>query len=453
KLQRFQEPKTVVQSIGSFKEVPNGPNVVHHRLLPAASRPSSPQLSYCFERYLRNSTQAPGLRGVRGGLERPTMDTTMAAPRVARRIKFRLDDGSLIGDSNLLGVDGNGIVRVAVDKSVVDRNLASEKDLERLQRLLSHPELPQLPQQNGGYDGPPTKKARLDSRPSLSAGANDWVAKCRELIQQVIRGLKSDARWFMDRVSEKDVPDYYTVIKRPMWINLIVQKLDSGEYASAQDFAEDVRMIWANCILYNPQGTQVRLIGEKAEKRWRNEWANSGLAGERTKRITAGVAAPKYDPDFEPPAPKATTDRPTRSGNAQKRQPPPAPAPAPSRQAANGGRAYSHEVTSGGKGREKALSLERRNQIATELQNALGELSEDQLSELMGLLPSEAMQPDEAGEMELDFEALDDANLRKLEAWLRNVRGQGPVSPSHISHNPSVRLEAGDVDDEDYHSD
>ena len=46
------------------------------------------------------------------------------------------------------------------------------------------------------------------------------------------------------------------------------------------------------------------------------------------------------------------------------------------------------------------------------------------------------------------FEALDDANLRKLEVWLRNVRGQAPVSPSHISHNPSVRLEAGDVEDE-----
>ncbi len=76
------------------------------------------------------------------------------------------------------------------------------------------------------------------------------------------------------------------------------------------------------------------------------------------------------------------------------------------------------------------------------------------ITELMGLLPSEAMQPDESGEIELDFEALDDTNLRKLDAWLRNVRGQAPnVSPSHISHNPSVRLEAGDDDDEDYHSD
>ncbi|KXZ54609.1 hypothetical protein GPECTOR_4g674 [Gonium pectorale] len=124
-----------------------------------------------------------------------------------------------------------------------------------------------------------------------------------------------------------------------------------------------------------------------------------------------------------------------------------ATAAAPPSRAANGGRAYSHEVTSGGKGLEKALASRRRKQIATELQNALGELSEEQLNELIVLLPLEAMQPDESGEMELDFEALDDANLRKLEAWLRSVRGHAPVSPSQSSDFPSVQSEAGDQEE------
>ncbi|PNH10449.1 hypothetical protein TSOC_002817, partial [Tetrabaena socialis] len=385
---------------------------------------------------------------------RVLMDADAMASRVARRIKFRLDDGSVIGDSNLLGVEGNGVVRLRVD---THKHLASEKDLERIQRLLSLPELPPLPQLNGDF-GPPSKKARMDSRPSLSLAGTDWVPKCREMLQNVVKGLKADIVWFLDRVKEEHAPDYFTIVKHPMWIKLVQQKLEHGEYATAQDFCEDVRLIWANCQLYNPVGNSVRIISEKAEKRFENEWANSGLSSERTKRATAGVAAPKYDPDFEPPAPKTGApprDRaPTKSGNANNnaapKKPPTAAAAAPPR--ANG-RANSHEVTSGGKGREKALSLERRNQIATELQNALGELSEEQLNELMSLLPSEAMQPDESGEMELDFEALDDSNLRKLESWLRNVRGQAPVSPSHVSINPSVRLEAGDVDDEDYHSD
>lgn len=72
----------------------------------------------------------------------------------------------------------------------------------------------------------------------------------------------------------------------------------------------------------------------------------------------------------------------------------------------------------------------------------------------MALLPPEAMTADESGETELDFESLDDVGLRKLDAWLRNVKGQAPqMSPSHVSHNPSVRLEANDLEDEDYVSD
>lgn len=73
----------------------------------------------------------------------------MAADKVARRIKFRLDDGSLIAESSLLGLDGNGVVCVRVDKNIVDKQLASEREFERLQRLLSHPDLPAL---NNGYD-------------------------------------------------------------------------------------------------------------------------------------------------------------------------------------------------------------------------------------------------------------------------------------------------------------
>lgn len=120
-------------------------------------------------------------------------------------------------------------------------------------------------------------------------------------------------------------------------INRIIEKLDMGEYGVAQDFCDDVRLIWSNCLLYNPPGNLVRLAAEKAEKRFETEWANSGLSSERTKRATAGVARPKYEPDYEAPLPKADTYRggaaPTKSGNANsgKKQAPAAPASAAGR--------------------------------------------------------------------------------------------------------------------------
>mgnify|MGYP001807503473 CR=1 FL=1 len=143
--------------------------------------------------------------------------------------------------------------------------------------------------------------------------------------------------WFMERVKEEHAPDYYNIVKQPMWINAVKDKLARNEYATAQDFCDDVRLIWSNCQLYNPVGNLVRIASERAEKRFENEWANSGLSSERTKRATAGVAAPKFDPDFEPPPLKSTPrDRaPTKSGTAAatapKKPTPAAPATAPPR--------------------------------------------------------------------------------------------------------------------------
>jgi hypothetical protein len=151
------------------------------------------------------------------------------------------------------------------------------------------------------------------------------------MIENVIKGLKDAAVWFMDRVKEEHAPRYYDIIQRPMWINLVKDKLQKGLYQQPQDFCEDVRLIWVNCFTYNPVGNAVRAVAEKAEKRFENEWANSGLANERSKRTTAGVAAPKFEPDFGelPPVgglPRSGAKPAKSGGNAPKK---PAALPGP----------------------------------------------------------------------------------------------------------------------------
>ena len=43
-------------------------------------------------------------------------------------------------------------------------------------------------------------------------------------------------------------------------------------------------------------------------------------------------------------------------------------------------------------------------------------------------------------EFELDFEALDETTLLRIDAWLKTL-GKGGASPPAASHNPSVRLD------------
>ena len=108
---------------------------------------------------------------------------------------------------------------------------------------------------------------------------------------------------FVPKVDPRLVPDYYTIIKNPMWIGEIERRLAQRQYQAPQEFADDFRLVWSNCKIYNKKGDPFCKLGEVGETVFNTAWAGSGLCGdERSKRATAGVAAPKYEPEvFEPP--------------------------------------------------------------------------------------------------------------------------------------------------------
>lgn len=49
--------------------------------------------------------------------------------------------------------------------------------------------------------------------------------------------------------------DYPQVIKKPMDLGLVKQKVNSGKYKSIHEAADDVRLIWKNCMTYNADGS------------------------------------------------------------------------------------------------------------------------------------------------------------------------------------------------------
>ena len=58
-----------------------------------------------------------------------------------------------------------------------------------------------------------------------------------------------------------------------------------------------MRLVWSNCVKYNGATSPVGKVGVKGQNLFEQLWAGSGLSDEaRTRRTTAGVAAPKYEP-------------------------------------------------------------------------------------------------------------------------------------------------------------
>lgn len=59
--------------------------------------------------------------------------------------------------------------------------------------------------------------------------------------------------------------DYHDIIKKPMDLGTVKQKMDNREYRTAQEFAADVRLIFTNCYKYNPADHDIVQMARKLQ--------------------------------------------------------------------------------------------------------------------------------------------------------------------------------------------
>ena len=82
-----------------------------------------------------------------------------------------------------------------------------------------------------------------------------------ELLRHLLQDLqKHPAAWpFLHPVDPQDVPDYLTIISRPMDLHSMQQRLEAGHYSTLPAFMEDFELVVANCRTYNaPDTTYVK---------------------------------------------------------------------------------------------------------------------------------------------------------------------------------------------------
>ncbi|KAF3486058.1 hypothetical protein F2Q69_00054851 [Brassica cretica] len=79
---------------------------------------------------------------------------------------------------------------------------------------------------------------------------------------------------YSDPVDPEELPDYHDIIENPMDFSTLRNKLDSGAYASLEQFEGDVFLISSNAMEYNSADTvyyrQARAIQELAKKHFEN---------------------------------------------------------------------------------------------------------------------------------------------------------------------------------------
>lgn len=90
---------------------------------------------------------------------------------------------------------------------------------------------------------------------------------CTEVLADLEKPKHRKYIWpFTQPVTEKDAPGYFDVVKNPMDISTIRRKIDSGSYATAQEFNDDLEQIIENCYKFNAPETEVYSSCKEFEK-------------------------------------------------------------------------------------------------------------------------------------------------------------------------------------------
>jgi len=100
---------------------------------------------------------------------------------------------------------------------------------------------------------------------------------CRDLIFRMLSGpgywtrLVGPFRNPVDPVAD-NVPNYFAVVKRPMDLITVRDKMAQGEYNTAEEFEADIRLIFQNCYEYWTENDQIFNTCAAFEKYFNEKW-------------------------------------------------------------------------------------------------------------------------------------------------------------------------------------
>ncbi|CAK7350100.1 unnamed protein product [Dovyalis caffra] len=155
--------------------------------------------------------------------------------------------------------------------------------------------------------------------------SKDLVKRCGELLGNL---MKHQYGWvFNEPVDAKKLKlhDYYKIIKHPMDLGTVKNRLSKNWYKSPKEFAEDVRLTFNNAMKYNEKGQDVHAMADTLLKIFEENWAkvkgqtNVDKRGQMGHDVTVPTPALK-----RAPGPRASSPA---CGSASKRAPGPRTSP------------------------------------------------------------------------------------------------------------------------------
>lgn len=123
----------------------------------------------------------------------------------------------------------------------------------------------------------PPKNKDIGFQPKTTKNKKKPELKFCEEVLKEISGKKCwpQNQWFMEAVDPvaMNIPTYHSVVKQPMDLGTMSEKLQMGEYETAKDFKADFSLIIKNCIKFNGHEHAVSISAKELEKSFEKKWS------------------------------------------------------------------------------------------------------------------------------------------------------------------------------------
>ncbi|EMC95187.1 hypothetical protein BAUCODRAFT_56388, partial [Baudoinia panamericana UAMH 10762] len=150
---------------------------------------------------------------------------------------------------------------------ITQQGMTMKAYFDKFIELLPHPDEPQI--RRSGTDRParaikpPANREIPYAKPRRKAHQLEL-----KFCEHVLDELRSPKYSTMNHVFlypvdpvALNIPHYRQVVKNPMDLSSMAQKLKQGQYEKAGEFRKDFELMIDNCLLFNPPGNAVRDIG------------------------------------------------------------------------------------------------------------------------------------------------------------------------------------------------
>ncbi|GBG29280.1 Transcription initiation factor TFIID subunit 1 [Hondaea fermentalgiana] len=148
--------------------------------------------------------------------------------------------------------------------------------------------------QLGGKTEPSSKSAKRQKR-----GGNRRVGPVSDLSEKLMKVYQElyvmrEAELFRKKVNKQAVPRYYDIIKKPMYLGKIKQKIEGLQYTSRAGFMEDLNLMLSNAATFNGNENEITRKARELVSTAENSMAKMSdvLAQLEQNIIDSGAAAP-----------------------------------------------------------------------------------------------------------------------------------------------------------------